>query len=69
MADVIPLNPPLPEAGFLTCPACAHEDGRFLPVCRFSGVGVPFLAALVCAECESEVPVREGWLRVPGGAA
>ena len=64
MTNVINLNPPQPEAGFLVCPSCQSEDSAFFPVCRNSPQG-PFIIALVCDECEVETPVEGGYLMAP----
>lgn len=45
------------DKGFLGCPAC-HND-EFAVVC--SGVPLePRIAALVCSQCEIEIPVADG---------
>lgn len=64
MADVIPLNPPAPEAGFLTCQVCRADDGFFYPVCR-QVHDQPLLVRLVCTECFADIPVSNGFLMPP----
>jgi hypothetical protein len=51
-----------PDAGFLACPAC--HAGEFAVVCRGVPDG-PYIAALVCAECDTELPVEDGSPRAP----
>lgn len=51
-------------AGFLCCPTCGPgaepEAGTdWAAVCRFNG-DKPFLAALVCVECATEVVIEFG---------
>lgn len=45
------------DAAFMCCPACGGED--LAVVVRWSGPR-PFIAALVCAACETEVGVLDG---------
>jgi hypothetical protein len=45
------------EKGFLACPACYNDE--FVVVC--SGVPLePRVTALVCSQCEVEIPVAAG---------
>jgi hypothetical protein len=53
-----------PDAGFLACPACQDESGDFAVVCR--GIpAAPYIAVLVCAACDTEIPVEDGAVRAP----
>lgn len=47
------------DAGFMACPACQDEAGDFGVVCR--GVPAePRIVALICAACDTEIPVEDG---------
>jgi uncharacterized protein YbaR (Trm112 family) len=46
-----------PDAGFMACPTCQADE--FAVVCR--GVpDAPRIVALVCATCDTEIPVEDG---------
>ena len=45
------------DAAFMTCPACEGESLGV--VVRWQGAR-PFIAALVCDDCETEVGVQDG---------
>jgi hypothetical protein len=50
------------DAGFMGCPACQADE--FAVVCR--GVpDAPHIVALVCAQCDTEIPVEDGAPRAP----
>lgn len=52
------------DAGFLGCPACQDERGDFGVVCR--GLPArPYVAAVICAACDLEIPVQDGAVRAP----
>jgi hypothetical protein len=55
------------DAGFLACPVCGKGD--FAVVCRGT-LTRPFVAALVCIECEppTELGVLDGYLSAPEAA-
>ena len=51
-----------PDGGFLACPACQSDE--FAVVCR--GLpAAPYIAAVVCAACDMEIPVEDGAVRAP----
>lgn len=60
MGEVVDMNQPKQgEQSFIACP-CGSELG-FFPVVIHDTEG-PFIATLVCAGCESEIPVNHGRL-------
>lgn len=51
-----------PDGGFVHCPHC--ECGDWIVVARGIPDG-PYVAALVCCDCETELLVEDGELRMP----
>ena len=50
----------LEGAGFLDCPKCFRESGTdWIVCCRFNGAK-PFIAALICSECTTEMVIEFG---------
>ena len=50
----------LEGAGFLDCPKCFRESGTdWIVFCRFDGAR-PYIAALICAECDTELSIEGG---------
>jgi len=50
------------EAAFLCCPACGGES---LAVVVRWNERRPFIAALVCEDCETEIGVEDGEITTP----
>ncbi|MBW6399999.1 hypothetical protein KPL78_19215 [Roseomonas sp. HJA6] len=50
-------------ASFMDCPTCGADnpDTNWAVVCRFNGTQ-PFIAALLCTACETEIVVEFGTL-------
>lgn len=61
MAEIVRLHEPnIGEQSFVACP-CGSEGGWHVVV--INGASGPFIAALVCGECENEIPVAFGALK------
>jgi len=48
-------------AGFIDCPTCGadHDGTDWVVACRFNGEK-PFIAALICTECATELVIEFG---------
>lgn len=61
MADVIKLSQPRPGAqSFMLCPCQGHDGSGTMAVVVMHDAQGAFICALVCPDCEREVPVSFG---------